>query len=81
MSLLILLNSWWKRGLTFSKKSLKNLKENKNIKLIWMLFWEIFFVLFILPWAWLPIVLEFWDHNNEPKWFGWICDQATGNFD
>lgn len=48
--------------------------------LLWMLFWEFFFVLFILPWGWLPIALELWEGNNEPRFVRWICDQAVGNF-
>lgn len=48
--------------------------------LLWMLFWEFVFVMFILPFAWLPIVLELWDGNDEPKWFRWVCNQCVGNF-
>lgn len=44
--------------------------------LLWMLFWEFVFVIFIL----LPIVLELWDDNDEPKWFRWVCNQCVGNF-
>ena len=51
------------------------------MKLIWMLFWEFFFVMFILPWAWLPIVLEVWDYHNEPRWVRWVMDQASGKFE
>lgn len=47
--------------------------------LLWMLFWEFFFVMFILPWVWLPIVLGMFD-NDEPKWLRWICNQSVGNF-
>ena len=50
------------------------------MKLIWMLIWELIFVLFILPWAWFPIVIELWNNGNEPKWFRWVCNQAIGNF-
>lgn len=49
------------------------------MKLIWMLFWEFVFALFILPWAWLPIVLELWE-DNEPQWVRWVMNQAIGNF-
>ena len=48
---------------------------------LWMIFWEIVFVVFILPWAWLPIVLELWnDDESEPRWVRWIINQAIGNF-
>lgn len=47
------------------------------MKLLWMLFWEFVFVLFILPWAWFPIVLDLWG-NDEPRWVRWIMSQATG---
>lgn len=47
------------------------------MKFLWMLFWEFVFVLFILPWAWFPIVLDLWG-NDEPKWVRWIMNQATG---
>ena len=43
---------------------------------LWMLFWELVFVLFVLPWAWLPIALEL----DLPEWAMWVGDQAFGNF-
>ena len=46
---------------------------------LWMLFWEFFFVIFILPWACWLIVLGLWE-DDEPKWIRWIINQATGNF-
>lgn len=49
------------------------------MKLLWILFWELVFVMFILPWAWFPIVLGFWEYY-EPKWVRWVLDQACGNF-
>ena len=45
-----------------------------------MFFWEIVFVLLILPWAWLPMALELWNYANRPRWVRWIMDQAIGNF-
>lgn len=38
-------------------------------------FWMVFFALFILPWAWFPIVLELWE-NDEPKWVRWVIEQT-----
>ena len=52
------------------------------MKLLWMLFWEFVFVLFVLPWAWLPIVLDLWGNDlftvellNNPE-----TDVAALNF-
>ena len=42
-----------------------------------MLFWQFVFVMFILPWAWFPIVLGLWEYN-EPKLIRWIINKATG---
>ncbi len=50
------------------------------MEFIWMIFWEFFFVMFILPWAWFPIVLGLWDDDNEPKWVRWVIDQAIGSY-
>ena len=50
------------------------------MKLLWMLFWEFVFVMFILPWAWFPIARDLWEYRNEPKWVRWVMDQAIGNF-
>lgn len=50
------------------------------MKLIWMLFWEFIFVVFILPWAWFPIVLELWNYDDKPKLVRWVMNQAIGNF-
>ena len=47
------------------------------MKLISMLFWVFIFVLFILPWAWFPIVLGLWE-NDEPKWVRWVINKAIG---
>lgn len=48
--------------------------------LIWMLFWEFIFAIFILPWAWLPVTLGLLNDKNEPKFVRWIINQAIGNF-
>jgi hypothetical protein len=49
--------------------------------LFWMLFWQFVFVLFVLPWAWIFIVLGFWDDDEQkPKIVRWIVNQAIGNF-
>ena len=48
------------------------------MKLLSMLFWEVIFVLFILPWAWFPMALDLWDDNTEPKWVRWIMNKAIG---
>ena len=47
--------------------------------ILWMIFWEFFFIFFVLPWAWPPIVLDMWE-DKEPKFVRWIINQATGNF-
>ena len=47
------------------------------MKLISMLFWQFIFVLFILPWAWFPIVLDLWE-NDEPKWVRWVVNKTIG---
>lgn len=47
-----------------------------------MLFWEVFFIFFILPWAYIPIVLGCWDdQDKEPKWIRWIINRALGRFE
>ena len=37
-----------------------------------MLFWEFIFVVFILPWAWFPIVLELWNYDDEPSYWKFL---------
>ena len=49
------------------------------LQFIWMFLWETVFVLFILPWAWLPIVLSPED-ERPPRWMQWVWDQASGKF-
>ena len=44
-----------------------------------MLFWELIFIILILPWAYIPIVLGIWD-KDEPKWIRWVINQCIGNF-
>lgn len=59
------------------KNGIKDRRIN-DMKLLWMLFWEIIFVVFVLPWAYIPIVLQLWNDETEPKSIRWIINQAIG---
>lgn len=48
------------------------------MKLMKMLFWEMVFVMFILPWAWFPIALGLWEEEGEPEFVTWVIDRAIG---
>ena len=48
--------------------------------ILWMLFWEVFFVMFILPWWWLPVALHYYEGHEEPKFIRWVINQAIGDY-
>ena len=57
------------------KRLLTIMKENLK-----MFLWESIFILFILPWFWLPCVLGIWDQYEKcPYWLRWVIDRCNGD--